>query len=295
MKNSALILSLAALVSLTGAASASLEKPSIKLPTDLEPANAWRTDIVVEAHSPYSRVRITRLKERLTVADHFDLNARDARKLQSQGAKVEQRLRSFKTAGGRRLLALESLHRDKSLFTGYVNGPKNSYAFLAAGLTRTQVMQAVESLEFPGEIASSGPLGAEAAPSTDNASRAGRAENDPRLDSEAMPMPEELRDSPAPLRNISDSTSPQLMYEPQEVSPWPKRLEAFFTLTMVLVGIGFVWRLVAWGLAMNKKTTDTHPGSATTLPPFQRKSVATQPLRTPVPPEPYREPAGVGS
>ncbi|OIO08104.1 MAG: hypothetical protein AUJ52_08870 [Elusimicrobia bacterium CG1_02_63_36] len=263
---SALFLFLLPLLSFPGAAIASLDAPAMKLPADMEPAKAWRDDIVLEAHSPYARLRLTRMKSKITVADQLALNGRDADRLKAQGATVQPRIRAFTTADGRRLLAIESQHRDKPLFTGYVNGPKETYAFLASGLTRTQVMKAVETLQLPGEGAAT-----------------------------AMPMPEELRDSPAPLPagETSAPSTPEparaLMYEPDRVSPWPQRFEVMLAFTMFLVGLGFVWRLTAWVASRGKQTAAAAPGSASNLPAFRRASVGT----TPLPPRPDdREPAG---
>lgn len=278
---------------------ASLDAPAIKLPADLEPAKSWRDDIVLEAHSPYARLRLTRLKSKMTVADHLSLNGRDADRLRAQGATVEPRLRAFTTAGGRRLLAIESTHREKPLFTGYVNGPAGSYAFLASGLTRTQVMKTVATLELPGERvapeldprigAPAAAKAVEAAPLTAKAD-AGRALN--AVAETAMPMPSELRDAPAALPEEDSAPQPALMYEPDQVSPWPQRFEIFLALTMFLVGLGFVWRLAAWAASRGKSAEENAPGSPSNLPPFRRSSVATRPL---IRPSDDREPAGLAS
>ena len=276
IKKRALLLSLCVVVSLPGVAIASLESPSLKLPANLEPAKSWRKDIVLEARSPYARLRLTKLDSLKTIADQFDLNGRDADRLQKQGAKVQKRLRAFMTAGGRRLLAIESLHRDKQLFTGYVNGPNNTYAFLASGLQLSQVVSAVETLQFPGETIES--------------------QLDPRIGPQApLPIPEELRDAPAPLakEELTAETVPEqpaAMFQKQKPSPWPDRFKSLFGWTMLLVGLGFIWRLISWAGARKSKVsfattvTKAAPGSAaalTPLPPFKRSPVHVTPLPLP--------------
>ncbi len=262
-----------AVVSLPGGAHASLNSPSLKLPAELEPTTNWRKDIVLEARSPYALMRLTKLKNLKTTADTFDLIGRDANRLKNLGAKVEKRLRAIQTDKGRRLLVIESIHRDKPLYTGYVNGPKNTYAFLASGLHLAQVVTAAESLRFPGD--------------------------EPQLPTEtgigpesAMPMPEEMRDAPrAVSAGETIPEKPQPMVQTYKQSPWPNRLKTLFGWTMLLLGIGFIWRLISWAgsrksLPLTGSTTSTAaPGSAaalTQLPPFKRgKFTSLTPLPLP--------------
>ncbi|PCI38166.1 MAG: hypothetical protein COB53_05165 [Elusimicrobia bacterium] len=255
----ALLLSLCAFLSLPGVAFAVLEAPTLKIPTGLESAEPWRKDIVLEARSSQARIRLTRLDTLKSKVDIFNSIDRDADRLKALGAKVENRLRALLTAKGHRLLAIESMHRKKRLFTGYVSGPKNTYAFLASGLPLSEVVTAVKSLTFPGEEN-------QASPTVEK----------------PLAMPEKLRDSPA---DVIPQT-PVSMVEKKMVSPspWPGRITTLMGVMMVILGLGFMWRLLSWAYTRRGTTAGAPPGSAaalTPLPPFKHRTTALTPLPLP--------------
>lgn len=252
-----LLLCLSALLSLPAAVSASLESPSLSLPENFKTAENWRGDIVLEAHSADARLRLTKMRGLKTAADHFSLNGADGDRLHKLGAKVEKRLRAFHTASGRRLLAIEATHRDKRLYTGYINGPENTYAFLASGLPLSAVAVAVETLRFPGE---------EISPERD--SRAGAAGP---ADAFALPPAAEMKDALAPLPE--EKTEPAVESGP---SPWPGRFKALLGWTMLLIGFGFIWRLIFW--AKNRRHNAVIPTAVPPVPPAPGSAAALTPL-----------------